>query len=441
MKSKKFIFTLILIGYIYLLYKVYILSPYIVSIEGTGVYSVRVFSELFENGNIEYYKNICTTIVGMIPLGFLYPLSKGKRCLSGTLTFSAFLSTLFELLQFAFSRGTTCFDDIVFSTIGAWLGYKLFLFVCKHTSDGKDFLWPPKEKSKAGFLAYLLLALLLISIVYNVNNDALEIAIDKIDINKVERREVKENKNIILPSTSESIYETILTAMQEHKPSYKVSGIYGVLTPDEIYSEFKKVLDDHPELFWLTGGSEGISHTSGPTTWYMITPNVNCDLRDVPEKENQLNYVVDNVIQLAQTYDSDYDKVVFVHDYIVTNCEYDINAFYSTMYATDDVEIRTHAYDCYGCLVEQRAVCSGYAKAYKLILNRLGIECDVVTGQGYNELGMGPHAWNSVVIDGIKYYVDVTWDDPITDGYVLDTIPRDYLLISKEEISVDHFED
>ena len=45
------------------------------------------------------------------------------------------------------------------------------------------------------------------------------------------------------------------------------------------------------------------------------------------------------------------------------------------------------SYTSYGCLVNRKAVCEGYSKAYKLILNRLNIECEVVSGKATNDMG------------------------------------------------------
>mgnify|MGYP006954259698 FL=1 len=45
------------------------------------------------------------------------------------------------------------------------------------------------------------------------------------------------------------------------------------------------------------------------------------------------------------------------------------------------------AHSAYGALVNKSAVCEGYAKAYKLLLDEMGIENDSV----FNDV----HAWNN----------------------------------------------
>jgi len=76
-----------------------------------------------------------------------------------------------------------------------------------------------------------------------------------------------------------------------------------------------------------------------------------------------------------------------------------------------DHENNLGAFDAYGALVEGRAVCQGYAHAFKLLLHFAGVENVIVTGRA----GGVNHAWNLVNF-GTKtnerwYHVDVTWND------------------------------
>ena len=62
----------------------------------------------------------------------------------------------------------------------------------------------------------------------------------------------------------------------------------------------------------------------------------------------------------------------------------------------------------YGCLVEGNAVGKGFADAYKLVLDQLGIDCLVL-----HDTGAGDDAgtyWNLVNVDGSWYHVDLYWD-------------------------------
>ena len=100
---------------------------------------------------------------------------------------------------------------------------------------------------------------------------------------------------------------------------------------------------------------------------------------------------------------SAFEAAQALHDYLVRNCVYDLSA------ATTSTP--TIAHSAYGALVNSKAVCQGYALAYKLLLARVGIPVVYVQSDAMN------HAWNMVQMDGNWYHVDVTWDDPVySDG-------------------------
>lgn len=46
-------------------------------------------------------------------------------------------------------------------------------------------------------------------------------------------------------------------------------------------------------------------------------------------------------------------------------------------------------------------------------MDMLGIENGTVSGEAGNE----QHIWNTVMLDGQWYHVDVTWDDPIGSSF------------------------
>lgn len=63
-------------------------------------------------------------------------------------------------------------------------------------------------------------------------------------------------------------------------------------------------------------------------------------------------------------------------------------------------------------------VCDGYARAYKILMDKAGIPTDYVSGSNRFNSNLSGHAWNLVKLDGTWYHVDVTWDDNnVTLGY------------------------
>lgn len=175
--------------------------------------------------------------------------------------------------------------------------------------------------------------------------------------------------------------------------SIDVSG-YGIARGD-IFALFSGVINEHPELYYVYGG---ITYSYNPTTECVTTVKVTYlsgfdDAAFVRATRRALSGIDSSM--------SDMEKAIVLHDYLAINCRYD------TQYNTESAN--ANCYSAYGVLVDQTAVCQGYALAYKYLLNQVGVECLIVTSTELN------HAWNMVKLDGEYYQVDVTWDDPVED--------------------------
>ena len=85
--------------------------------------------------------------------------------------------------------------------------------------------------------------------------------------------------------------------------------------------------------------------------------------------------------------------VTAVNQYLCSNMVYDRD-YYTTIDA----------------LTLGKGRCQGYANAFKSIMTQAGIPTDYVRGYVHGE-GDASHAWNRVLIDGVYYCVDVTWND------------------------------
>ena len=106
---------------------------------------------------------------------------------------------------------------------------------------------------------------------------------------------------------------------------------------------------------------------------------------------------------------NDYEIICAVNDYLCNTVYYPPTEPYAPV---------THT--AYGALHDGVAVCEGYACAAKLMLNALGIRCDIQVGDCYEG---GPHAWNLVELNGEWYQLDVTWNDGgsrVTDYLLVD---------------------
>ena len=135
--------------------------------------------------------------------------------------------------------------------------------------------------------------------------------------------------------------------------------------------------------------------------------------------EAEINEAISQVQKIADEIVSDatgtrYDKILYVHDWLVDNLEYDNNA--------DNKD------NIYGTFVNKRVVCEGYAEGLKYLLDKLNIPCVLVYGVGYDDKGNEEaHAWNYVQMEDGKWYaIDTTWDDPIYVGGSNSVLQNDY---------------
>lgn len=109
---------------------------------------------------------------------------------------------------------------------------------------------------------------------------------------------------------------------------------------------------------------------------------------------------------------SDYEKQLYIHDYITSNTVYDVET-------TDNNNI-------YGCLINGQANCKGYSSAYIYLLRNVGIESAQVIGEIKQNGETIGHSWALNKIDGDYYYTDVCWDD--IEGY--NDISNDYVFFN-----------
>lgn len=124
---------------------------------------------------------------------------------------------------------------------------------------------------------------------------------------------------------------------------------------------------------------------------------------------------------------NDFEKALYVHDYIILNCEYDLDLLnLIKAEGTLDGEVYSERYTEYSVLVNGTGICGSYALAYRAVMNACGVECLYLSSKAMN------HAWNMIKLDGKWYHVDCCWDDPTPDRY--GEARRTYFLRTDDEI-------
>jgi glycopeptide antibiotics resistance protein len=83
-------------------------------------------------------KQIFLNIAMLMPVGFLFPLARGRRCFWQTLLFGFACSLSIEVMQYVFHCGLFEFDDIFNNTLGTFVGYMIYrIFIPKRAVSRK----------------------------------------------------------------------------------------------------------------------------------------------------------------------------------------------------------------------------------------------------------------------------------------------------------------
>lgn len=198
---------------------------------------------------------------------------------------------------------------------------------------------------------------------------------------------------------------------------------------------------DKPEIFYLDITKMYLLTeitTFGPKKTYRVSigpsNNVPYLSSSFPNIETIRNaeFQIENLVQSLRFSNDKYYQIREIHDFIVENTEY------------DETVSKSNIYNIYGTLINKEAVCEGYAKTFKYILDKLDIPCIIACGIGQNSKGQTEsHAWNYVKLNDVWYAVDVTWDDPVIigNGSVTNEMRYHYFLRGSNSFFKDHTED
>ncbi|MDE6665920.1 MAG: hypothetical protein K2K14_07035 [Ruminococcus sp.] len=190
----------------------------------------------------------------------------------------------------------------------------------------------------------------------------------------------------LLDENEQAVYSALYNGVSEKKTEiplpYEVSGdVYS-----KIYCIFEKQESD---FFYI----DSTYYTAEKVRNAQIVLRENTD--EIDRKITELEQSAETALRNCCDTD-DYEKALYIHDYIINNCEYNVGEDYK------------YSSTAYGCLVDGQANCEGYAKAFSYLAGRMGMASVLVTGK--TDKGEN-HAWNQVRIDGEWYNLDVTWDD------------------------------
>ena len=144
---------------------------------------------------------------------------------------------------------------------------------------------------------------------------------------------------------------------------------------------------------------------------------------DIQRMKTEIDQAADSILACIPPEADLWQKCRIIHDELVKRTVY-------------DHDFADHCHDLYGTLVDRKAVCEGYALAFRYVLNRAGENCDVVVSDWDENSEAVSHAWNQIYAPTYERYIDVTWDDSDqTDGSGGQAVAYDYFGLTEDEIS------
>jgi len=231
------------------------------------------------------------------------------------------------------------------------------------------------------------------------------------------------------------LYTTLTEVFEKGETEVEFDGF---VDSDDLSDVLDDVKRDYPEYFWLDCMNVYSVETSKNSS--------SCDfesMNDYTSEElmtmvGEIRAAGDKIISGMPEGLDDYGKALYVHDYIAEHTVYDDSKV--------GIEEKNLWDTAYGCLVEGKAVCGGYSRGFQYIMNQLDIPCGVVNGKAWNrdptsrEEYSEPagHAWNYISLNGINYWVDVTWDDAGDTENMGTDVFHTYFLLNDERLICTH---
>lgn len=203
-------------------------------------------------------------------------------------------------------------------------------------------------------------------------------------------------------------------------------------------------LMDHPDLFYadIFGVSVSAGVQNGNYVAYLDTSRTDSLYIGYLDSEAKIDQaiveyenVLSTIVKGAKAAGGVKEQIEYVNRYMIDHTEY------SFCPVIEDGEAgflpeADYIDTSYGALVNGKAICGGYAKGFKAVMDRLEIPCVCV--QGYSRSSatsaLNAHMWNAVKLDGMWYGVDVTWNDTANH-------PNGWLLVGENTLERDHVED
>ena len=187
----------------------------------------------------------------------------------------------------------------------------------------------------------------------------------------------------LLLDEEKRIYIEIVSALRKFNKIVKINMIHKDIDFHAIICAIK---EDNPELFYVNFSAVTITMSNFCATVYFAFFYNDVDIYWIMK---ELSSVVATISLSGNILQDEFN----IHKYIANNVEYDYSGS-----SFDSFTIK-------GALIDRKAVCEGYSKAFKFLCDFAKIPCLIISGTAKNDNGMVQnHAWNIVNINGDYYH-------------------------------------
>lgn len=218
-----------------------------------------------------------------------------------------------------------------------------------------------------------------------------------------------------LDANGRQLYDFVIKAIQRHESKITIPKTMTVTT-DDYCKIYEMIYNSEHSIFYI---DTQMKYTSNSKTKRLVSAELcyTYTMDQVSAMQKKIDEAAETIINRITDNMTEYDVAKLFYDTIVTNCVYD--------------ESGENCRDIYGCLVDGKAICGGYAKAFSYLCDKVGIQTLTITGDSLSEgADPIPHMWNMIKLGGEWYHVDVT------AGYVKNAVTPyiryDYFCVDDE---------
>lgn len=234
-----------------------------------------------------------------------------------------------------------------------------------------------------------------------------------------------------LTASQRAIYEKLEAAVEGFRESVYLDSV----NVEDIRTAVESYLCDHPQSYHCALNFYSVQPSSTSSRLFLQYFDT-----DDGRFETELEKLEADITKRLAGKSGDFEKCKTVYDCLVTiatSAPEVENEYYAidrqnASEVEDFIARRGLVFGAYGPIVEKKGTCMGFALAYKLILDRMGVECACVPAAIEDSCrGAVPHMFNVVEVDGYRAFVDLTRGVPVPG---LSMIRYDYFLVSRNAV-------